>query len=390
MDAGNPVSNVKKIVDGLNAGWRNEVAKQLGADTNTFQLAQGVLGLQTADSSGLFRMADAVPSNSQTQYYDPSSARQFSSGYNGMLHALLPSESSGLRATLGPMYASWIAYRSADTSSDTQEEVFKRWANKNLDPGKISSALTAYQAAATDPLYLAYDAFINKANYTPFVDDANQPYSLPTYSCTITNAKTAVATGGSATINFDSTTMDTTSVGTTVSGSASGFYEFFSGGASGSFDSLNTTAASSEFTITGTIDKYGTVSCDRSGWYTSDEYTRAFGGEGDNNIWDPLANQGGWDSFFGAQGAISRRVTELLLVSGYDITVTSKAKYSASQFQKITTTANVGFWPFFSAEVSTTHTTKYTQGADGSLIVNYKLNPGLIAIWGATVANAPD
>lgn len=386
----NAGSNVEKTVNDLNAGWRNKVATILGAEPGTFQLAQGLLGLQTSDSSGLFRMADAVPSVSTTQYYNPSSASHFSSGYNGMLHALLPSTSSGLVSTLGPMYTKWIAYRSADTSDDTQEEVFKKWAKKNLDPGKTTAALTAYQAASTDPLSLAYDAFVNKDNYTGFVDDTNQAFTLPSYSCTITNAKTAVNTGGPVNIDFDSSKMDTSSTGTTVSGSASGLYDIFSGGASGSFSSLNTTAASGGFSIKGTIQKYGTLSCDRGSWYDSDEYSRALGAKNDNTIWDPNANQGGWDSFFGEKGSIPRRISEMILVSGYDITVTSKATYSESQFKQITTSANVGIWPFFSVEVSATHTTKYSQGANGELITQYIQNPGLIAIWGATVADAPN
>lgn len=50
--------DVQAIVESLNAGWRNQVAKQLGMSADTFQLAQGSLGLQTSDSSGLFRMAE--------------------------------------------------------------------------------------------------------------------------------------------------------------------------------------------------------------------------------------------------------------------------------------------------------------------------------------------
>jgi hypothetical protein len=382
--------DVAKIVNDLNSGWRNQVAKVLGMDTNTFQLAQGSLGLQTADSSGLFRMADAVPSASVASYYDPSSATQFSKTYNMLLHALLPSNSSGLSVALGPMYAKWTIYRANDTSGLPQVQVFQKWANMNLNPNQITAAMTAYKAAMSDPLNMALDAYIDPANSTTFVDDTNTVYLLPSYSCTISNAQRAVLVNGKTTINFDSSTMDTSSVGTTVKGSASGMYDIFSAGAGGSYDSLNKMAASSGFNITGTIDNYGTLAVSRGGWYDSSQLTRAYSAPNNNNIWDPLGNQGDWNSFFGTSGSLARRVSELLLVSGYDITVTSKASYSASQYQKITTDANVGIWPFFSIDVSTTHTTTYTQGANGELIVNYKQNPGMIAIWGATVADTPN
>jgi hypothetical protein len=381
--------DVKTIVNALNAGWRNEVASQLGMDKKTFQAAQGVLGLQTSDSSGLFRMADAVPSTSTTQYYTPSSASHFSSTYNNLLHALKPSSSGGLKVALGPMYAKWVIYRSADTSDKTQLELFTFWANRNLDPGKAAAAITTFKAAASDPLNLAYDAYVDKANLTTFVDDASDSYTLPSYSCTISQAHSAVLVGGTANIAFDSTTMDTSSDGTTVKGSASGMFDIFSAGASGSYDSLDKMAASSGFKITGTISNYGTLAVTRGGWYTSGELTRAYTGKNDDNIWDPLANQGNWDSFFGPDGSMPRRVSQLLLVSGYDITVTSEASYSASQYKKITTDASVGIWPFFSVNVSTTHTTKFSQGANGELIVRYKQNDGQIAIWGATITDLP-
>lgn len=383
-------SEVSEKVKQLNAGWRNCVAKALGMDPATFQLAQGTLGLQTEDSSGLFRMADAVPGNSVCHYYDPSSSSQFSSAYNMMLHALLPSDSSGLRGELGPMYAKWIAYRTADNSDLTQLQLFEKWANKNLDPGKAQSAISVYKLAQTDPLNLALDAYVDKANRTEFVDDSNDPFSLPTYSCTISNAKTAINTGSSASIEFHSSDMDTNSSATSVSGSVSGMYDIFSGSADGSYEEINHMAASSDFHIVGKIDKYATLVCDRGGWFTSNQYTRAYQGKDDNSIWDPNSNQGGWDAFFGSKGSMARRVSQLLLVSGYDITVTSEASYSASQFEQIKASASVGIWPFFSASASATHTTTATQDANGRMVMNYKSNKGLISIFGATVELAPN
>ena len=63
--------DVAKQVNDLNAGWYNVVTKAMGIDVTNFQLAQGTLGLQTADSSGLFLMADAVPPPTAVAYFDP-------------------------------------------------------------------------------------------------------------------------------------------------------------------------------------------------------------------------------------------------------------------------------------------------------------------------------
>jgi hypothetical protein len=81
-------ASVADQINNLNAGWRNEVASKLGMDPKTFQLAQGNLGLQTADSSGLFLMADAVSPLSTTAFFDPSGKNKRSSAYNQLLHAM--------------------------------------------------------------------------------------------------------------------------------------------------------------------------------------------------------------------------------------------------------------------------------------------------------------
>lgn len=382
--------NVQHQVDTMNAGWRNEVAKALGMDKGTFQLAQGTLGLQTSDSSGLFLMADAVPPESVAAYYDPSGKNARSTAYNALLHALLPATSSGLPAALGPMYANWIAYRNADTSDLSQEELFTKWANRHLNPGDLTKALTAYKAAKNDPLNLALDAYGDKAFQTDFVDDAGNAFSLHNYSCTISDAKAAINGGASATIDFNSATADTSATGTTVSGSASGFYDIFSGGAAGAFSQLDQMAASSDFVITGKIGKFATVPVTAAGWYDGAMVSRAWNAKNDNTIWDPNSNAGDWNAFFGKTGSLARRVSALLLVSDYDLTVTSKATYSQSDFTKIQTEAKFGVWPFFSASASATHTQSFTHNADGTLSVRYQLNKGLIAIWGASIQSAPN
>lgn len=383
-------ADVQQIINNNNAGWRNEVTQQLGMDPNTFQLAQGLLGLQTSDSSGLFLMADAIPPQSVVAYYDPSGKNRRSTAYNQLLHAMLPDQSSGLVAALGPMYAKWIAYRNADTSDLTQEALFQKWANRNLDPNQLTTAITAFNAAKSDPLNLALTAFVNPAFQTSFVDDAQNSYTLPTYSCTISTATNAINAGASAQINFKTSTANTSSVGTTVSGSASGFYDIFSGSVGGSFDKLNQVAASSDFSITGTIGKYATVPVDPAGWMDTTMVSRAWNGKNNNKIWDPNSNMGNWESFFSSTGSLARRVSQLLLVSDYDLTVTSNASYSQSDFQQIKTQASFGVWPFFSADVSATHTETYTLNSNGSLSVRYQLNEGLVAVWGATIQVAPN
>lgn len=389
-------SDTKAIVTNLNAGWYNAVTQAMGISDPNFQLAQGTLGLQTSDSSGLFLMADAVPPSAAVGYFDPSGLSKRSSAYGLLLSALLPETGTDLQNVLKDQYAGWIAYRNAwfttnPTSTLTQMQLFQQWANQRLDPRLAAQAINTFQQAANTPLNQALDTLHSAGAQQQFVDSSSNTYSLYKYSGTITNATQGVQTGGGpATINFDSNTMNTSLSHTTVQGSASGFYDIFSAGASGSFEQLDEKAASQRITITGTINKYATLVTTPVTWFASSEYSRAYNAKGDNRVWDPLSNAGDWDSFFAQpNGSLARRTGQLFLVSGYDITVTSYASYSQSDLQTIQTQASFGIWPFFSASASATHTTQSTLNSDSNLVVTHHLNPGLIQIWGVITQNAP-
>jgi hypothetical protein len=317
-----------------------------------------------------------------------------SQAYLLLLSALLPETGSGLRQVLGDRYAKWEAHLSAwmkdPNRKGKQREAFEEWAEGNLDPKELQRAKTVYQQAANSVLGRAYEA-LEAANATQeFIASDGTPFSLFRYSSTIKAAEEAILKGASADIKFSSGSMDTKLEHTTVQGSASGFYSLFSGGASGSIESLNTTAAFSDFEIVGKIGAFANLPVQPVNWFNSAEFGRAYGAPADFTIWARLANAGNWNSFFAQpKGLLARRVSQLVLVSDYDLTVTSSAKYSAEQFTKIETTVDFSIWPFFSSSGKATHTTRPEQGADGSLIVKHVLPKGLIQIWGAFAQDAP-
>jgi len=55
------MTNVQKEIMDMNAGWYNVVSNALNLNPKTFRLAQGTLGLQTSDNSGVYLMSDTEP-----------------------------------------------------------------------------------------------------------------------------------------------------------------------------------------------------------------------------------------------------------------------------------------------------------------------------------------
>jgi hypothetical protein len=340
-------------------------------------------------------MSDAVPPSAAVAFFDAGGQSRRSSAYQGLLGALLPEGGSDLPVFLKDKYAAWVSYRDGwwsanPTSTLTQEQLFAQWANRTLDSRTASQAINTYKQAANAPLNQALDAYVAPGGYQQFVNSAGTAYSLPLYSATADAATQAINNGAAATIHFDSSTMDSQLTHTTVEGAASGMYSIFSAGASGSFDQLNTQAATSGWTVEGYINKYATLVTQPGSWFSSFELGRAFNAPNDNSVWDPMANAGTWNSFFGQpDGTLARRVTQLFLVSDYQLTVTSHATYTQSDVQEIQTQADFGVWPFFSASASATHTSDFELNSDSTMSITHTLNKGLIQIWGVSVQNAP-
>jgi hypothetical protein len=384
-------SNTQQKVQDLSAGWTNFLSSQMTLNKNTFQLAQGCLGLQTSDNSGIFKMADALPPASSVGYYDPTSMNKRSDAYGLLLSALLPETNpNGLRIALGNYYTDWINWKTknAPSSNESYVDYFSRWGMQStVDPGTLQRAKSAIIAAMNSPLLKAQANYANTTYQQQFSPAGQPQYSLYVDSATSDDALTAINNGGSVeNINFDSNSMDSSVSQSFIQGSASGFYSIFSGGAGASFDALNTKAANSRFTITGRIGKYATLACGAGGWYSSAEVNRAFHSPNDNTIWDPGASAGSWNSFFAQpNGSLSRYVSQLILVSDYSITVTSYASYSQEDFKSIQANASFGIWPFFSSEVKSTQTTDPIRNEDSTISFTHSLDKGSIQIWGVNV-----
>jgi hypothetical protein len=385
-------SDTATKVKDLNAGWRNFIADTFGMDKNTFQLAQGNLGLQTSDNSGLFRMADAVPPPSAIGFYDPSSMVSRAQNIGSLLVALLPeSNPNALTTALGNYYTDWVNWSTNPANRRQAGQTYLQWfqaweLQSAIDPGTSSRAEAAIRAGQNTPLNKASDAFYDpKYQQTFSVVGAGQ-YTLYMYSGTTNAAQTAINNGEGANISFSTESMDTSVSNTFVEGAASGFYDIFSGSVGGSFNQLNSKAAGSSMTITGRIGKYATLQTGPGGWYPSNEVKRALAAPGDNTVWDPGASAGNWNAFFGQpNGSLARSVSQLLLVTDYSITVTSKATYSQEDYQQIKTQATFGIWPFFSASASATHTTDVQLNSDSTISTTFTLPNGSIQIWGVTV-----
>ena len=231
----------------------------------------------------------------------------------------------------------------------------------------------------------------------------NVPYTLPVYSITHRTAEDAIAGGASIpNLNFDSGPMDApldSGLGETGAiGSVPGPFQFFRAavpsagkdglaqGALNALTQLASKASSQRITISGRIGSYATLASSPGSWYSSNEVARAWNGNGDLAVWDAGAASGGWKSFFDPNiGSLARYVSQLVLVSGYQLTVTVYGQYTQSEVNVVQDLATWGAWPLFGAAAPPTQTVRYQLNSDLTMSVVQELGPGKIQIWGVNV-----
>ena len=400
------------FADALNYGWRNYISNLMGLDPKTFQLAQGTLGLQTSDSSGLFLMADAVPPESAVNYYDATSTNKRSSAYLGLLSALLPETNpNALSAALGDQYAAWIVWKLANRPNPGENYLayFERWGTSiNVDPGRLSRGTEAIVNAQNSPLLKAYAAYDSPMGWQSFVNPSSGVYTLPIYQATHDAAVSAIANGGSLNlpgnarvrpmaaetsglrVRFDSGAMVSEVEGLPPLPLLAAAARVAGANKIAAFEApLPRAATAPRVTVTGRIGSYATVASGPGAWYSSNEVSRAYTGNGNSAIWDAGAASGDWNSFFGAAGSLARYVSQLVLVSNYELTVTVSGQDSQSAAASLTPTESSGSWPLFSSSGPPTQDISPAQTRDNSITVVHTLAAGKIQIWGVTVQPAP-
>ncbi|NQY31144.1 MAG: hypothetical protein HRT69_16970 [Flavobacteriaceae bacterium] len=385
---------VDEEVQNLGASWRNFLSQQMGLNPKTFQLAIGGLGLQTSDNLGLFLMSDGLPPSSAVKYYSPDNTNSRASAYGMLLNGLLPEgDPNGIQNALGNNYTSWIEWQQANppVAGDTYLGRFKQWGlEAGIDPGTLVRGEAAILQSENSSLIKALNNYMSKDAQQTFAQPGQPSVSAYIYTATSDNAIRAINAGQSLNnINFDSSTESSKIDKVFIDGSASGFYSIFSAAGSGSFEKLNKKASESKFTITGRIGKFATLVTGPGGnWYSSAEVNRAATGKDDNTIWNPNTPSITWGSMFEQpEGQLCRFMQNLVLVSDYDITVTSHASYTKEEYQEIKTKASAGVWPFFKSSGSFNSISEFKHNENSTLSINHKLNKGLIQIWGINIGN---
>lgn len=321
-----------------------------------------------------------MSNSNKTTVSPPDPIANFNAGFYNAFIASLKLDPSQFQLTQGAFAlpnVSTSLYNVFDGVPPTS--VCNLWTANSLNTvsGNIET-LMGYASNAemqTFPYKVAYAGFMNAANWVGGTVGSN-----PVYAPTISAISQALLNGSSATVNYDSATANTSLSDAWTSSSSSGGVWFWGYDNDSTSETLNTAASSSDVTVTMTV-KYATVPLQQGPWYNAGYVSQMYKNP-NSTFW---ANPSEWDTLFGSAGSFQYVSAQALIVTDFDVTVTSKATYSADQYSYVTSNSNVNVWPFYTSSSSSSTKTNYTQNADGSITAYIKSNPGAVQIMGFNI-----
>jgi hypothetical protein len=326
----------------LERQWYTTVVAGLGLDADSFQLLRPTTPLgDTSDK--LWAYFNNIPPLSLSSHFADSGGNHFYDDYRDVVHQLIPSGMSAFNKLLADHLEGWekfLSERKPEPDVKELPELFKKWAPMHGCTTIAVQGVSELESAANGGIARAQSAVRDTKEFKN---------GVPNFSETIEALREAIEGAERRSFRFDSKSAQSNVEHTWAKGSVSGLFDFFSGGASGSFSLLSTKATSAQIIAKVDLEHVLTFRASPGAWYNSAALVAAYAKD-DNNTWKHGLPD--WESTFGTKGAMQRFATSLVVVDGIKMALETGAQFSTEEQKEITARASAGFWPFFSASAS--------------------------------------
>ncbi|MEE9385200.1 MAG: hypothetical protein V3V08_17485 [Nannocystaceae bacterium] len=202
----------------------------------------------------------------------------------------------------------------------------------------------------------------------------------PIYAPPFSDLQKQVANGSSAQISFDSATASSDINSSWAQSASSAGVGFWGTSSSSVSQTLNQKASSSRITVDIAIDKFAYLQVRAGGWFSQGFFANQYKNP---SMWK--GGQQAWDKVFGSNGTAQNISNQVLLVNGYQITTTSHASYSQSDYSAIAKSKSTNVWPFYTSSSHSSATQSHTFNQNKSITTVVSSKPGSLQLFGMGV-----
>ena len=361
----------------LQNGFYNALSQGLGFSSSIpFQMVQPSPPLVASDKQNtlLWDYFNSIPPASLTHSYVPAKGAQFATNYSALLSALASPGSTFATDVGADCAAKWNAHLSGLNPTPAMGQwpgLFREWAMMNGFDAVANKGLSDISRDLLEPVSAADMAMLLYTGIKPFDWDAGYP-DLVQQLAAAPNRK----------FNIASSSMNSDVSNSWSNNDDDGFFGLWGGSSSSSSES--STFAESDVTVVANFEHVTQFAPAPGAWYNSAAMAMAF----ENQTGAPWASPPSdinWGTVFGPTGDLQRFSTNLVVVSGMTITVTSSAKFSSEQQTNINNNKGAGMWPFYDTDSNSGSTSDVLFGLDGSMTVTITSKPDTPVVIGVIV-----
>jgi hypothetical protein len=211
-------------------------------------------------------------------------------------------------------------------------------------------------------------------------------HGVPNFGATIQELRDALVTAPSRSFAFNSATQSSDTSNTWAKDAIGGIWDFFEAEGTGAWTKTQARAAAGQVVVSLSFDHVLSYAATPASWDNPAALAAAFALRNDE-MWPGIPN---WNTVFGPTGTLQRFLTELVVVDGINMSMTSTADYDIVEQEEIRVRAKAGYFPFFCPEVVDGFSSSISFDTRGTMTVTAASPIGHPLVLGAVVTPAAE
>jgi hypothetical protein len=211
-------------------------------------------------------------------------------------------------------------------------------------------------------------------------------HGVPNFGATIKELRDALVHAPSRSFAFNSATQSADTSNTWAKDAVGGIWDFFEAEGSGAWQQTEAKAAAGQVVVSLSFDHVLCYAATPASWDNMAALAAAYAIR-DDRMWPGVPN---WNTVFGPTGTLQRFLTELIVIDGINMSMTSAADYDVVEQEEIRLRATAGYFPFFCAETPGGFTSSISFDTRGTMTVTAASPIGHPLVLGAVVTPAAE
>lgn len=213
-------------------------------------------------------------------------------------------------------------------------------------------------------------------------------HGVPNFGATLADLREALVRAPSRSFAFNSATQNADTAHTWAKDAVGGIWDFFTadgtGPGAGPWLATQAKAATGQVVVSLSFDHVLCYKAAPASWDNLAALAAAYAIR-DERLWPGVPN---WNTVFGPTGTLQRFLTELVVVDGINMSMTSAADYDRVEQEEICSRAGAGYFPFYCAETPGAFSSSISFDTRGTMTVTAASPIGQPLVLGAVVLPA--